>query len=228
MARIAAAACVAAGLVASAAAPGHADVVDPGGAPPLRFLSYNICGSGGSSAWRCTTEMTDATRGEVPQRVANVVQNITDWSADAVFLNEVCRNQYDAADDELTPRGYVGVFVTTMSADRCKDPRNAQSSPEEGVALFARGLRALPGGASTGWTGPARPGNSISCCAATPSRRAGSRGSARRTGPRRPTVTTPSISTRANGSRRSWIRGWTPASRWWSAGTSTGRPSARF
>ncbi|MFD5770482.1 FG-GAP-like repeat-containing protein [Streptomyces sp. NPDC127049] len=86
----------------------QADTVTAGTAPALRFVSYNMCGSGNP----CTdalgytdeakyTTIVDQTNGSV-------------WNADQIFLQEVCRYQYDELARRLAPKGFQGLYTTTV------------------------------------------------------------------------------------------------------------------
>ncbi|MFC9294052.1 FG-GAP-like repeat-containing protein [Streptomyces sp. NPDC057011] len=94
-------------LCGALAVPGsaHADTVSPSTAPPLRFISYNICGN------VCAAPPFDNQR-----RVDSVVAQAaaTSWNADQIFLQEVCRPQYDSIADRLRARGFRGLFSRTV------------------------------------------------------------------------------------------------------------------
>ncbi|MEU8814730.1 endonuclease/exonuclease/phosphatase family protein [Actinoplanes sp. NPDC048796] len=139
-ARFAVLACAAAGVIAMTPERDGVEVAQP---PGLRFLAYNICGSGGSRAFLCTDDMTNASRGEVPARAGEVERQVAEWNPDAVFLNEVCRNQYDAMDEKLETSGYTGLFVRTATTANCWVDGGAGSA-DAGLALFARNLSPLP------------------------------------------------------------------------------------
>ncbi|MCX4781720.1 FG-GAP-like repeat-containing protein [Streptomyces sp. NBC_01264] len=82
-----------------------ADTVTPGSAPPLRFVSYNICGNS------CGSASYDNQR-----RIDTIVAQaaVTTWNADQIFLQEVCRPQYDAVLARLRGLGYRGLFSRTV------------------------------------------------------------------------------------------------------------------
>ncbi|MFG2873658.1 FG-GAP-like repeat-containing protein [Streptomyces sp. NPDC048337] len=94
-------------LSSALAVPGsaHADTVTPAAAPPLRFISYNICGN------VCGAPPYDNQR-----RVDSIVAQagVTSWNADQIFLQEVCRPQYDSLAAELRTRGFRGLFSRTV------------------------------------------------------------------------------------------------------------------
>ncbi|MFI1017694.1 endonuclease/exonuclease/phosphatase family protein [Streptomyces sp. NPDC020965] len=124
-----------------------ADTVSPGSAPVLRFLSYNICGNNDTTA---DCSLTD----EVNQRSAEVVRQATEWDSDILFLQEVCRSQYDEVRRRLASLGYEGTFERMLtpaqdgSGDLCKyTPSGGTAVPENdfGIAVFAKGpIVALP------------------------------------------------------------------------------------
>ncbi|MCD2469539.1 endonuclease/exonuclease/phosphatase family protein [Streptomyces sp. MBT42] len=111
--------------------PAVADEPSPSTAPVVRFLSYNICGNSKE------TRDCSATR-EVAKRQKRVVGEALAWKADLVFLQEVCRQQYDAIAGNLSPHGYNGSFVTTLTkrADLCT---MAGGDGDYGIAVFAKG-----------------------------------------------------------------------------------------
>ncbi|MGR4878121.1 FG-GAP-like repeat-containing protein [Streptomyces sp. LARHCF249] len=83
----------------------RSDTVAPATAPPLRFVSYNICGN------VCRSAPYDNQR-----RIDTVVAQagVTTWDADQIFLQEVCRPQYDAVLARLRGLGYRGLFSRTV------------------------------------------------------------------------------------------------------------------
>ncbi|MFH9722166.1 FG-GAP-like repeat-containing protein [Streptomyces sp. NPDC017254] len=91
-----------AGTVTAAAA----DTVDPVTAPPVRTLTYNVCGQ--SSACRSALELPDWT--------AKVRDQVLDWDADAVMLQELCFGQWDALRTALAGHGYTPVWTSTKPA----------------------------------------------------------------------------------------------------------------
>ncbi|MGP3690612.1 FG-GAP-like repeat-containing protein [Streptomyces sp. IBSNAI002] len=82
-----------------------ADTVTPGNAAPVRFVSYNICGN------MCGSASYDNQR-----RIDTIVAQagVTTWNADQIFLQEVCRPQYDAVLARLRGLGYRGLFSRTV------------------------------------------------------------------------------------------------------------------
>ncbi|MFD9408672.1 FG-GAP-like repeat-containing protein [Streptomyces sp. NPDC059989] len=103
----------------------HADTVSPSTAPPLRFISYNICGN------VCGAPPYDNQR-----RVDSIVAQAgaTSWNADQIFLQEVCRPQYDSVAAQLRARGFRGMFSRTVLGRPgiCGDA-------DYGNAVFVRG-----------------------------------------------------------------------------------------
>ncbi|MER6917235.1 FG-GAP-like repeat-containing protein [Streptomyces sp. NPDC000594] len=94
------------GTVALAPA-AQADSVSGADAPPVRFVSYNICGN------MCT----DAQGYDNLRRIDTVVDEASGatWNADQLHLQEVCRPQYEAIRARLQPRGFQGLFTATLS-----------------------------------------------------------------------------------------------------------------
>ncbi|WP_406290434.1 endonuclease/exonuclease/phosphatase family protein [Embleya sp. NBC_00896] len=107
----------------------HADPAAPAGkaaqaSSELRFFTYNICGEGQSG---CGGPPKDNAR-----RIDTVVSQARDWGADEVFLQEVCRPQYDAILLALKPLGFRGMFTTTVGgAVHC--------GADYGMAVLVRG-----------------------------------------------------------------------------------------
>ncbi|MET9653264.1 endonuclease/exonuclease/phosphatase family protein [Streptomyces sp. NPDC006460] len=128
------------GLVTSASA----DTVSPKSASVLRFLSYNICGGNDELGTPCGTA---AQRDAVKVRVDLVKRHVTEWDADIVFLQEVCKSQYDEVLKALAPLGYSGTFTTMIpvpvpsTGDLCKSNSEPAFDKEHpwGNAVFAKG-----------------------------------------------------------------------------------------
>ncbi|MFF0556264.1 FG-GAP-like repeat-containing protein [Streptomyces sp. NPDC004266] len=117
------------------------DVVSPSTAPPLRVLSYNICGSGGTAGCDVTKTGNEARYKAVTDETA-----AGGWNADQIFLVEVCRYQYEELLKRLGPKGYVGNYVTTLNpspAGTCVDPANPTNpfNRDYGAAVFVRGTK---------------------------------------------------------------------------------------
>ncbi|MBT2447826.1 VCBS repeat-containing protein [Streptomyces sp. ISL-43] len=115
-----------AGAVALAL-PAHADTVTASTAPPLRFVSYNICGH----------ECGDQLEGyDDEKRIDTVVAqaSVSTWNADQIFLQEVCRPQYDKILARLGPLGFKGMYSATLTG---ADPSCAGA--DYGNAVFVRG-----------------------------------------------------------------------------------------
>ncbi|MFI8393138.1 endonuclease/exonuclease/phosphatase family protein [Streptomyces sp. NPDC085540] len=115
-----------------------ADAPTPTTAPLVRFLTYNICGN--SPDMGCTSPRT------VAPRQAEVVAQALEWRADLVFLQEVCRQQYNAINKSLKAAGYSdGNFVTTKTArtNLCPmdDPTTStiEATGDYGIAVLAKG-----------------------------------------------------------------------------------------
>ncbi|MFF3017251.1 FG-GAP-like repeat-containing protein [Streptomyces sp. NPDC057939] len=84
----------------------QADGVAGADAPPLRFLSYNICGNFCSTSKGYDNE----------HRIDAVVAEATGatWNADQLHLQEVCRPQFDAIRTRLQAYGFQGFFATAL------------------------------------------------------------------------------------------------------------------
>ncbi|MEV4949265.1 endonuclease/exonuclease/phosphatase family protein, partial [Streptomyces sp. NPDC053755] len=84
----------------------QADSVGGADAPPLRFLSYNICGNVCSDGKGYSNQ----------RRVDSVVAEATGatWNADQLHLQEVCRPQFDAIRQRLAAYGFQGHFATAL------------------------------------------------------------------------------------------------------------------
>ncbi|MER8035462.1 FG-GAP-like repeat-containing protein [Streptomyces hydrogenans] len=126
----------AAAALAFGAPTAQADTVSPGSAPALRFVSFNICGSGSP----CTTEKgyTDAAK------YAAVVDQTSGsgWNADQIFLQEVCRYQYDELAGQLGSKGFQGNYTTTVqlgTASGLCAGGPAGTKGDYGMALFVKG-----------------------------------------------------------------------------------------
>ncbi|MEV7543496.1 endonuclease/exonuclease/phosphatase family protein [Streptomyces sp. NPDC089915] len=75
-------------------------------APPLRVVTYNICGN-----------MCGAAPYDNGKRLDSVVAqaSASGWNADRLFLQEVCEPQYDAILARLAPSGFHGHYGPTLS-----------------------------------------------------------------------------------------------------------------
>lgn len=131
------AAAVLAGTLVAAPSTAVADEVPAETAPPLRFVSYNICGN------MCG----DPAKFDNARRVSTVVGEAAGggWNADQIFLQEVCGHQYDAIDAALSPRGFTGFFtpVKTGQTNICAipgKPGEPQRYSQYGMAVLVKGL----------------------------------------------------------------------------------------
>ncbi|GIG68252.1 FG-GAP-like repeat-containing protein [Phytomonospora endophytica] len=115
------------GLTTLVAAPAaYADVVTPGAAPPLRFVSYNMCGN----------VCSDPQKFDLARRLDYIVAQ-TDgggWNADQIHLQEVCRAQYDTLLGRLRAKGFNGLFEKTVwgRSDVC-------AGGDYGMAILVKG-----------------------------------------------------------------------------------------
>ncbi|EMF02141.1 FG-GAP repeat-containing protein [Streptomyces mobaraensis NBRC 13819 = DSM 40847] len=118
------------GLVTATAA--QADTVSAGNAPPLRFVSYNLCGN-----------MCGDAKGYDNQRRIDTVADQAatgTWAADQIFLQEVCRPQYDAIEKRLAPLGFHGLYATTLPGRSASDGKGAVcGGADYGMAVLAKG-----------------------------------------------------------------------------------------
>ncbi|WP_049716206.1 FG-GAP-like repeat-containing protein [Streptomyces caatingaensis] len=118
------------GLMTATAA--RADDVSAGNAPPLRFVSYNICGN-----------MCTAAKGyDDRRRIDTVVDEATagTWGADQIFLQEVCRPQYDAIEKKLAPLGFHGLYTATLPGRGATAGEEAVcGGADYGMAVLAKG-----------------------------------------------------------------------------------------
>ncbi|MDD9377691.1 FG-GAP-like repeat-containing protein [Streptomyces sp. ZAF1911] len=94
--------------LAVGAVPAQADTVSASTAPPLRFVSYNICGN------VCSGASYDQQK-----RIDSIVAQaaVTTWNADQIFLQEVCRPQYDEVLKRLAPQGFRGSYSATLTGN---------------------------------------------------------------------------------------------------------------
>ncbi|WP_435972056.1 FG-GAP-like repeat-containing protein [Streptomyces sp. Qhu_M48] len=107
--------------------PAVADTVEPATAPPVRTLSYNVCGA--SSACRSSLDL--------PTWTAAVKQQVLAWDTDALLLQELCVGQWAALRDALP--GYTAVWTETTKADGCA----AWSTDRRfGLGVFVKGAEA--------------------------------------------------------------------------------------
>ena len=84
----------------------RADIVTPGAAPPLRFVSYNMCGN----------VCSDPAKFDLARRIDYIVGQADGggWNADQIHLQEVCRAQYDTILSRLRAKGFNGLFEKTV------------------------------------------------------------------------------------------------------------------
>ncbi|MEV7417935.1 FG-GAP-like repeat-containing protein [Streptomyces sp. NPDC089919] len=95
---------LAAALVPAGAA--QADTVSASTAPPLRFVSYNICGNMCTGAGYDNAKRIDTIAAQA---------SVGTWNADQIFLQEVCRPQYDELLARLAPLGFAGHYTPTIT-----------------------------------------------------------------------------------------------------------------
>ncbi|MFG2666903.1 endonuclease/exonuclease/phosphatase family protein [Streptomyces sp. NPDC048387] len=74
--------------------------------PPLRIVTYNICGNMCAAAPYDNATRLDSVASQAAA---------AGWNADHLFLQEVCAQQYDALLTRLAPLGFQGHFGPTLS-----------------------------------------------------------------------------------------------------------------
>jgi endonuclease/exonuclease/phosphatase family metal-dependent hydrolase len=118
--------CAVAVMLALPALPARADTVLASSAPPLRFVSYNMCGN------MCS----DKTKFDVDRRIDYIVSqaDVTTWNADEFFLQEVCRSQYNEILSRLQPKGFSGLYAPTVTG-----VSSVCSGGDYGLAALVRG-----------------------------------------------------------------------------------------
>ncbi|MFB7589758.1 FG-GAP-like repeat-containing protein [Streptomyces sp. NPDC056169] len=107
-ARLAAALALAAALLSGLTAPAFAeDVVDPATAPPVRTITYNVCGG-----WEeCQSDL------DLPTWTAELRDQTLAWDTDALMLQELCFGQWAALRDALP--GYSAVWTSARTYSGC-------------------------------------------------------------------------------------------------------------
>ncbi|MDV5145692.1 FG-GAP-like repeat-containing protein [Streptomyces sp. SBC-4] len=106
-ARLAAALALAAALLSGLTAPAFAeDVVDPATAPPVRTITYNVCG-----AHTCQSDL------DLTAWTAEIRDQTLAWDTDALMLQELCFGQWAALRGALP--GYSGVWTSTTTDSDC-------------------------------------------------------------------------------------------------------------
>lgn len=124
-ARLVAALALAAALLAGLTAPAFAeDVVDPATAPPVRTITYNVCG-----AHTCQTDL------DLPTWTAEIRDQTLAWDTDALMLQELCFGQWAALRDALP--GYSGVWTSTTTDPDCAD-WSATGDTRFGLGVFVK------------------------------------------------------------------------------------------
>ncbi|WP_037881459.1 FG-GAP repeat domain-containing protein [Streptomyces sp. NRRL F-5727] len=129
----------------------QADTVDPGSAPPIRFISFNMCGSGTMCEWAAGYTNQAKYDAVLKETEAADPGTATGWNADQIFLQEICRYQYDTLAAKLSPKGFSGHYVTTENfgvtpEGQCKKPasdtvsiQGPASVGDYGMAVFVKG-----------------------------------------------------------------------------------------
>ncbi|MFI8324655.1 FG-GAP repeat domain-containing protein [Streptomyces sp. NPDC085529] len=128
----------------------QADTVSPGSAPPLRFVSYNMCGSGTMCKWAAGFTNKAKYDAVLKETEAAASGTATGWNADQIFLQEVCEYQFDTLAAKLAPKGFTGRYVTTRDfgaeSGVCTKPTGDTESIVKsgteghyGMAVFVKG-----------------------------------------------------------------------------------------
>lgn len=128
----------------------QADTVDPGSAPPIRFVTYNMCGSGAMCKWNAGFTNKAKYEAVLKETEAAAAGTATGWNAEQIFLQEVCEYQYDTLKAKLAARGFTGRYVTTKdfgpTAGICTKPDGDNESVVRsgteghyGMAVFVKG-----------------------------------------------------------------------------------------
>lgn len=129
----------------------QADTVDPVSAPPVRFISFNMCGSGTMCEWADGYTNQAKYDAVLKETEAAAPGTATGWNADQIFLQEICKYQYDTLAAKLAPQGFSGHYVTTEDfgttpEGHCKKPAGDTLSIQDplnigeyGMAVFVKG-----------------------------------------------------------------------------------------
>lgn len=125
--RLAAGLALVAGLFAIAPAPAAQSAAAPAGTPPVRTITYNVCGQ----TTACQSTLSAAAWADGLQG------HITDWDADVVMLQEMCKGQLDALRGRLP--GYVPVWAGSKTYDGCAKWGGGDKS--FGQALLVKGIQ---------------------------------------------------------------------------------------
>ncbi|WP_282694068.1 FG-GAP-like repeat-containing protein [Streptomyces sp. CC208A] len=148
----AAAGALAAGLVAGAPTTEAVSAEAPAGTPPVRTITYNVCGA---DAAVCRSELS------LGAWANGVVGHITDWDSDVVMLQEMCKGQYDEL-RKLLP-GYAGVWGSNRTAPGCSQWGADQTF---GQALLVKGPQSQVAGMSAVVTADVTEPRSVVCAKA--------------------------------------------------------------
>ncbi|MFJ3905701.1 FG-GAP-like repeat-containing protein [Streptomyces sp. NPDC090025] len=84
------------------------DVVEPASAPPVRVISYNVCG-----ASTCQSAL------DLPAWTAKVKEQTLAWDADALMLQELCYTQWTSLRTALADAGYTAVWGFATKTGGC-------------------------------------------------------------------------------------------------------------
>ncbi|MYV99798.1 FG-GAP-like repeat-containing protein [Streptomyces sp. SID3343] len=119
------------GLAALFVAPGPVQAVglDPGTAPSVRVVSYNVCG-GYIDGCRSTLDRTRWAQASVAA--------MSDWDPDAVLLQELCKGQLDLLAERMP--GYRTVWLETRAQDYgCDKWVTGSGNTPSGVGMLVKG-----------------------------------------------------------------------------------------
>lgn len=146
---------LAACLFASVPSPAAVSAEAPAGTPPVRTISYNVCGA---YAAKCQSDMS------LTAWADGLQGHITDWDTDVVMLQEVCKGQYDRLRQALPV--YAGVWTSTQTSDGCSKWGDDRSF---GQALLLKAPQSEVTGVSAELTPPGFTGEKRSVvCAKAP------------------------------------------------------------
>lgn len=108
------------------AGPAAADTVDPATAPPVRVISYNVCGANA-----CQSPLS------LPAWTAAIKGQTLAWDTDALLLQELCFDQWAALRDALP--GYSAVWTSTKgNAPGCSVWSTGTADTRFGLGVFVK------------------------------------------------------------------------------------------
>ncbi|MFJ9810002.1 FG-GAP-like repeat-containing protein [Streptomyces sp. NPDC101158] len=111
--------------VLTTAGPAAADTVDPATAPPVRVISYNVCGASDT----CRSGL------DLPTWTAKVKEQTLAWDADALMLQELCFGQWTSLRTALADAGYTAVWGFNTKTRGCG---NWSTDTGFGLGIFVK------------------------------------------------------------------------------------------